>query len=308
MKCKSCFIGSLTALVFGLMSCNDISFSGKGNDVPTAGEIILAVDYSDSFVIAEQMDMFRRDYPNAKIETRHLCEMEIIRQLVADSFRSCILNRPFTLEEQKAMEAKDIRVRGAMAGRTSIALIVNPANPMSELSQNQVRMILSGELNRWPEGNDRIQVVFDAGCGSNFEYFRKKWFEKTPFGTELSQKSTPREVIQYISSHPNALGFVGLNWIADKSDSSSIKLARSVKVLKIENPDKKGFFLPFQSQIVAGEYPFVQEIWMYDVQGYTGLAQGFISYVSSQPGQIMMKKSGLVPAKDHGRTIELSTE
>lgn len=306
MKNKLYYFLAIAAVAF--MSCNDISFSGKGNDVPTAGEIVLAVDYSDSFAIAEQMDMFRRDYPNAKIETRYLCEMEIIRQLVADSFRSCILNRPFTMEEQKAMEAKDIRVRGAMAGRTSIALIVNPSNPISELTQEQVKRILSGELNRWPVWDEKIQSVFDAGCGSNFEYFRKKWFEKTPLGTELSQKSTPREVIQYVSSHPNALGFVGLNWIADKSDSSSVQLSRSVKVLKIENPNKKGYFLPFQSQIVAGEYPFVQEIWMYDVQGYTGLAQGFISFVSSQPGQIMMKKSGLVPAKDHGRTIEISTE
>lgn len=296
-------------VILGLLltACGDISFSGKGNDVPTSGEIIMAVDQGDSFILNEQLDLFRRDYPNAKITPRYLCEMEIIRQLLADSFRFCMMNRALNPEEKKAMEAKDISVRSAMAGKSSIALIVHPQNAVNQLSQKEIKDIFSGALTTWKNANE-MQVVFDAGCGSNYEYFNKKWFDNKGMGKSLTQKSNPLQVIHYVAEHPNALGIVNANWIADKSDSLSRKLARTVKVLAVENPSKGGYFLPFQSQITAGEYPFVQEIWMYDLQGYTGLAQGFISWVASQPGQILMKKSGLVPAKDYGRTIELSSE
>jgi ABC-type phosphate transport system substrate-binding protein len=60
--------------------------------------------------------------------------------------------------------------------------------------------------------------------------------------------------------------------------------------------------------MAAGQYPFVSDIYFHDLQGYSGLASGFVAWIYSQPGQTIIKKSGLLPARDMGRTIEISTE
>ncbi|MCC7297762.1 MAG: substrate-binding domain-containing protein [Bacteroidia bacterium] len=296
-------------LFLGATSCQNISFSGKGNDVPTAGEVTVGVDYGDSFAITEQLAIFHMDYPKAKITPRYLCEVNLLRQLEMDSLRFIIMNRQLSKEEKANLELKDIHVRGAMAAKTSIVLIANLENPSSNISQADLKSILAGNVTQWKDwGNKFINVVFDGGCGSNYEYFKNLWFKSGGMSNKIAGKNTPREVLDYVSKTPGALGFVSLNWIADQSDSASKVWASKVKVLAVENPAKSAFYMPFQSQIAAKEYPFVQEIWMYDLQGHSGLAQGFIAWISSQPGQILMKKSGLIPAHDMGRTIDLSAE
>ena len=82
---------------------------------------------------------------------------------------------------------------------------------------------------------------------------------------------------------------------------------KKVRILKVQSNEDSPHF-PFQSQIKANQYLFIQDIVAYDLQGYSGLANGFITYVNSQPGQIICKKNGLIPSNDVGRTIEIDTK
>jgi phosphate transport system substrate-binding protein len=297
-------------LAVSCISCRDFDYSGEGNDVPTQGEIRMGVDYGDTFVVNELLSLFYLDYPKAVITTRYMCEVNLLRQLELGELSFVVMNRDLSSAEKENLEKKDIKIRSAMVGKTSIALVVNPNNPVKQLSQAQLRSILAGELKGWENLGHKgdIRAVFDGGCGSNYSYFRNKWFKTRAMSSTLTEKKTPREVLEYVASNDQALGFVSLNWLADRTDSSSVALVKKIKVIAVENPEKKGYFLPFQSQIAAKEYPFIQEIYMHDLQGYSGLAQGFIAYVASQPGQILMKKSGLIPAHDMGRMIELTEE
>lgn len=307
----------LIAKVFGfsclaltLFSCQNISFNGKGNDVPTSGEIVMAIDYGDSFVMNEELEMFHLEYPKAKIIPHYMCEVNLLRQLEMDSFRFVVMNRDFTNMERENLEKRDFKIRSATIGKTAIAVIVAKDFIVDSLSQKQLRAIMNGEITDWRfQGSSApMQIVFDQGCGSNYAYFTQNWFSvKKPNG-KISEKQSPRAVINYVAQNPGAIGFVNVNWLSDNTDLGSKALAGLVKALAIDNPQKPGFHLPYQSQIVTGQYPFVQTIYMHDLQGYSGLAQGFIAYVSSQPGQILMKKSGLIPAHDMGRTIELVEE
>lgn len=302
----------LLLVVVGLAfsACQNISYSGKGNDVPTAGEIRVAVDYGDSFFVNEELEMFHMDYPKSRITPVHLCEVNILRQLEMDSIRFVIMNRDFTPDEKTNLEKLGMKIRSAHIASTSIAVIVSKANPVKKLSQNDLRNVLEGKITDWSSlgGAGNIQTIFDQGCGSNYTYFLTKWFSGKQPGGRIAEKKNPREVIRFVSENKGAIGFVNVNWLSDRTDSACIALAKMVEVVAIENPDKKGYFLPFQSQIRTGEYPFIQKVYMHDLQGYSGLAQGFIAYVASQPGQIILKKSGLIPATDFGRTIQFVEE
>ncbi len=101
------------------------------------------------------------------------------------------------------------------------------------------------------------------------------------------------------------MGFVGMNWIADRGDTLARHLRKSVKVLAVQNDSTKEYHLPYQSQVYAKQYPFVAPVMGYDLQGYSGLAQGFLAFCCDQGGQILLKKCGLSPAIPPARTIQL---
>lgn len=274
------------------------------------GEIPVAVDYGDSFMFNELLEIFHYDYPKAKLTPSYQCEVNILRQLEMDSFRFVVINRKLTKEEIANLEKKDIKIRSAMVAKAAVALVVSEDFGLSRITQDDLRKLLSGETSSLKINGQTQQVdlVFDQGCGSNYQYFQQLWFKDVKMSNKLKAKKTPAEVLDFVSKNKGTIGFVHSNWISDRMDSSALKMAKKIKVLEVEANGRKGYHLPFQSQITSGIYPFIQEIYMYDLQGYSGLAQGFIAFTASQPGQLIIKKSGLVPAKDMGRSIELVEE
>lgn len=53
-----------------------------------------------------------------------------------------------------------------------------------------------------------------------------------------------KEVIDYIATHPDAIGFVGMNWIGDGYDPAQIELRKKVKLGLVECTQciEKGIF------------------------------------------------------------------
>jgi phosphate transport system substrate-binding protein len=122
---------------------------------------------------------------------------------------------------------------------------------------------------------------------------------------KVVQFASPQAVFDYVKKTPGALGFVGSNWIADRGDTLARFNRKQVKVLEVQHPVSREFHLPYQSQVFAKQYPFTRIIMGYDLQGYSGLAQGFLAFCCDQSGQVILKKSGLSPALPPARTIQL---
>ena len=98
-----------------------------------------------------------------------------------------------------------------------------------------------------------------------------------------------------------------MNNIGNNYNKIALENQGKVRILKVQTDDQLPQY-PFQSQIKAKQYPYIQDIVAYDLQGYSGLANGFITFVNSQPGQIICKKNGLIPSNDVGRTIEIDSK
>lgn len=302
-------INLLCTLCVLFASCSDFSYSGQGKDIPVAGEMELWVDQGDSFVVTQLIEMFQSEYPKSEIIARYAPEAEILKAIDAGICKACILNRNFNEAEIKSIEAKNVKVRSALIGHTSVALVVNKENALKEISLNSLKKLLSGDARSTSDeasGPDLIIPVFDHIGGNNFLSIKNKLLpDLNNMPSHIRSLKSPSAVLEWVAGHKNAMGFVGVNWIADDNDTSGFKYLRRLNILKVEGDSDKNYHYPFQSQIKAKQYPFRQKIYIHDLQGYSGLASGFTAYICSQPGQVLIKKSGLVPAFDHGRTIEI---
>ena len=127
-----------------------------------------------------------------------------------------------------------------------IAIIVNPANPVSDLSVEQIAQIYTGEITNWKDvGGDDLEISLigrEAGSGTRdgFETITGTK-EACKYNQELTSTG---DVITTVAGNPNAIGYASLSAVKD-----------SVKALTV------GGVAPSEETVLDGTYtiqrPFV---------------------------------------------------
>ncbi|MFN5889429.1 MAG: substrate-binding domain-containing protein [Bacteroidota bacterium] len=314
------FLYALGLVSVLISSCLDMNHRGAGNDIPTKGEVTMHFDRSDSFVIEQLIHQFELEYPQAKINPVYLSHQELLELLNKGEIKGVFLHRSFTNDDKTVLGKKNIKVRSVMVFKSSSAFI---SNKQLDITPSKQQII------DWLAGENTIAAQSLALYGKGGRFLESIDSLLKLQGKVLKRKirscNSPLVVINQVKTDPQVLGVLGLNWLSDDGDSLSLALRKQVNVIafapessiRVKNPPKPATseassgiaaftdVYPFQSQIADKSYPFIEPVWGYDVQGYSGLVSGFLSFVCSHPGQVLIKKSGLYPALPPHRTIEL---
>ncbi len=162
-----------------------------------------------------------------------------------------------------------------------IAVIVNPENPVSELSLEQIAKIYTGEITNWSElgGNDAEIVVIgrEAGSGTRdgFESITKT-ADACVYRQELTSTG---DVITAVSQNPNAIGYASLAAVGD-----------TVKALVVEG------VAPSEETVKDGSYlvqrPFV--LVTREGEELSEAAQAFFDYITSADAASIIADAGAV--------------
>jgi phosphate transport system substrate-binding protein len=105
-------------------------------------------------------------------------------------------------------------------------------------------------------------------------------------------------VIDYVSTHPGVVGFVGVGWVGNPEDSTQLSFLKKVKVAHIESTDQKDSYVKaYQANIYAKRYPMVRDLVYILKEKHRGLATGFAHFVSGELGQIIFRRGYLAPAQ-----------
>ncbi len=171
--------------------------------------------------------------------------------------------------------------------KDGIAIIVNPENPVSDLSLEQIAALATGTTANWSEvgGND-AQVVFmgrEAGSGT------RDGFESIT-GTEDACKyqneyTSTGEVVAGVASNPNAIGYASLSAVTGDD---------SVKILTV------GGVAPSEDTVLDGSYA-IQRNFNFIISDSTPLsdaAQAFVDWATSTEASDLIAGAGAVPVAE----------
>ena len=106
---------------------------------------------------------------------------------------------------------------GTVVALDGIAMIVNPENPVSDLTVEQIADIYTGKITNWSEvgGNDAEIVLIGREAGSG----TRDGFESitgTKDACQYRQELTSTgDVINTVSKNPNAIGYASLSAVGD---------------------------------------------------------------------------------------------
>ena len=176
-------------------------------------------------------------------------------------------------------------VKAITVAKDGIAIIVNPENPVADLSVEQIAQLATGEITNWSEvgGND-AQVVFigrEAGSGT------RDGFESITGTTDnckyQNELTSTGEVIANVASNPNAIGYASLSAVDD-----------TVKAITV------GGVAPSEETVLDGSYA-IQRNFNFIVSDSAELsdaAQAFIEWATSADAADLIAGAGAVPVAE----------
>lgn len=175
-------------------------------------------------------------------------------------------------------------LQGTIVAIDGIGIIVNPDNPVTDLTIEQIGKIYSGEVANWKElgGSDAPIVCIGreaaSGTRDGFEEVTGTK-DKCKYSQELTSTG---DVVQTVSGNPNAIGYAS---IASANDS--------VKTVSVEGIN------PTTETIQNGEYK-VQRNFVLVTKKDTPLsktAQEFFDFATSPQADSLITEAGAVPVK-----------
>ena len=164
-----------------------------------------------------------------------------------------------------------------------IAMIVNPANPVEDLSLEQIADIYTGKITNWSEvgGNDSQIVLIGREAGSG----TRGGFEEIVGVVDACQYrqelSSTGDVITTVAQNPDAIGYAYLAAVKD-----------TVKALKVAG------VTPTEATVKDGTYTIQRPFVLATKTGekLNDVAQAFFDYATSADASEIITAAGAVPA------------
>ncbi len=282
-------------LLYFVSSCTGLH-TRTDTDTANSGMIHISVDESFKPVIDSQIQVFEALYPKAKIIAEYKPEAECFRDLIKDSTRMIIVTRGLTDEEAKFYkDSINYRPNWDKIANDAVAVIVSNNSKDSILTIEKIKGILAGST-----GDKEIAVFDGLSATSTVRFAVDSILKGKPFDPKkvFAAKSS-QDVIDYVSTNDNAIGFVGVSWIGNKEDTAQLSFLKKVKIAAIECAacDGKPYVKPYQANIMLKRYPLVRGLYYILKENYDGLGGGFANFLIYEKGQLIFRRAYLGPAK-----------
>lgn len=300
-------IGCFGLMVWLLNSCetheNPLAYQ---TDAHGRGKASIFVEDSYRPLFETSIYTFESQYPKASIKATYLSEGQIIDSFLGNKVKTVCISRDFSEKEKAFLKSQNVEVKSDLLAYDAIALIVHPSNQDTMVSVEQLKNWISNDGAKWPGSRKPVKMVFDRVTSANFNYL-VKLSEKKSLSKSVYALNSNEEVIKFVKSNPNALGFIGVNWISDQEDLQVMNFLDDIKVLYVSKKTGEQGFQPYAGTIWTQEYPLHREMWLINKGRRAGLNTGFVIFMLGDKGQLLVQKSELVPAKAPVRLIQFTT-
>lgn len=320
----SLFILGVVAAI-ALVACQ-----GKPSNTSTMGIAKISCDESFRNILDQEVEVFEYTYPDASVMVRYMDESAALDSLLHKHCDLIITSRDLTDAQRDILKKQGRAFRSRKIAVDAVAIIVNKENDIPELSMQELSDIFSGKVTRWGEvyptklKRDSIKVVFDGTGSGIVHYMKEKFLNGGKFGPNVTARQSTEEVFKSVEKQKNAIGFVGVSWISadmksqertiedrvtelnEKNEVSVIDFTDRIKVMEVRGPEETRGYKPYQAYINDGRYPLFRTIWAIDASAGGTLDHGFYSFLTGVIGQKIILQTGILPAAEPVRQVEVS--
>lgn len=287
MKKLTC-LGLSLALALGLFtgcgSSNQDQGSGSGsqsntNDSSTvelSGTVNTAGSTSMKDVMAVLTEVFEKENPGVNINYTGSGSGAGIEGATSGTCDIGLSSRALKDEEKESGAVENI------VALDGVAIVINPANGVENLTVEQIAQIFTGEITNWSEvgGTDGEIAVFGREAGSGTRGAFEELLDVADQCAYAQELDSTGGVLAKVASTPGSIGYVSLDVVDD-----------TVKALSLDGVE------PTEENIVAGSYklsrPFVMAT-LGTIDEQNDLVKTWFGFVQSDAGKAVITAMGLI--------------
>jgi phosphate transport system substrate-binding protein len=240
-------------------------------------------------------EQYQKDHPEVRISVTGGGSGTGIASLINKTVD--LANASRQIKEEEIQEAKSNGVEPVehIIARDAIAVIVNPENPVSELTLKQISDIYSGQIDNWEEvgGEDRpiVRLSRETNSGTHV-YFLETVLrlgnpeDKTLFSTDTLLLPSSEGIIAEVRQNPNAIGYDGLGYVPE-----------DLKMIAIAGEEGGGYVLPSIPTVNDKSYPIARDLYMYTDGTPSGVTKEYLDWILSPQAQEIVAELGFVPVE-----------
>jgi phosphate transport system substrate-binding protein len=196
-------------------------------------------------------------------------------------------------EETQNAQKNGVEPHEIEIARDAIGVIVNPENPVQQLTLQQISDIYSGKITNWKEvgGEDRPIVLLSRESNSGTHvYFLEQVVrlgnskDKTLFSPDTLLLPSSEGIMAEVRQNPNAIGYDGLGYITP-----------DVKTLAIAPKDGGEYVRPSIETVNNAKYPIARPLFMYTSGEPQGEIKTYLDWILGPEGQKIVGQVGFVP-------------
>ncbi|WP_235897278.1 phosphate ABC transporter substrate-binding protein [Stecheria intestinalis] len=249
--------------------------SAAAADADLSGTVSTDGSTSMEKVIGALSEAFQEKYPNVTVTYNPTGSGSGITAVTEGNCDIGLASRNLKDEEKNGLTSTTVAIDG-------IAMIVNTANEVSDLSLDQIAKIYTGEITNWKDvgGADQEIVVIGREAGSG----TRDGFESitgTSDKCQMDQELTSTgAVIQAVGANEAAIGYASLAAVDD-----------TIKTLTVEG------VAPSEETVLDGTYKIQRNFNMItnDSKELSPAAQAFLDFATSLEAASLIEAAGAVP-------------
>lgn len=212
-----------------------------------------------------------------------------ISALINGTTDICMASRPMKDKEKEQLNQKyqspGVEITVAKDGLT---IFLNQANPVAELTMEQIKGIYTGQIKNWKEvgGSDATIILYGRENSSGtYAFLKEHALDNEDFANQMQALPGTAAVVNAVKRDPNGIGFGGVGYAEGLKEAAIKKDAASAGVL------------PQKESIDNNSYPLSRGLYLYMRKTPEGKAKAFVDWILGAEGQEVVSKEGFFPVR-----------
>lgn len=266
--------------------------AGCGKKTARQDSNYLTIKGSDTMVhlASSWAETYMNQNPNVSISVTGGGSGTGIAALINGTTDICIASRSIKDKEINLAADNGIEAVEHVVASDGIGVVVNPENPVGELTVDQIGRIYRGSYTNWKDvgGPDAPVVILSRESSSGtYVFFQERVLGKKDYSRDAMLMPSTSSIIQTVSQDQWSIGYVGLGYAAEAGDK--------VKVLTVRDKADSAPVYASVESVQSGAYPIARPLYFYTKSQPEGFTRSFIDFCLSDDGQKIVLETGYVP-------------
>ncbi|NMC44635.1 MAG: phosphate ABC transporter substrate-binding protein [candidate division Zixibacteria bacterium] len=254
----------------------------------------ITIKGSDTMVqlVSSWAEAYMKKHPGSDISVTGGGSGTGIAALINGTTDICSASREMKEKEITQAAEKGITAVENTVASDGIAVIVNPANPINELTQEQIAKIYTGAYTNWKQlgGPDQpIMVLSRESNSGTYVFFQEHVLKMKDYAAHTRLMPATSAIVQSVGADIWAIGYVGLGYAVESEGK--------VKMLAVKADDTSPAVIPSEQTVLSGQYSIARGLYLYTNGTPEGQVKNFVDFCLSPEGQKIAVETGYVPVK-----------